>query len=402
MTGLGEGTGPTSVPPKEDPGSLALRGKPRPVVRFRRGLIVGIAAALAALVAGATWFAFEPPAVRGAAGVEDSLEPGSRSADEALAKAPKNYGDVPRLGPPLPGDLGRPILEHQRRVGEEDGLQPGGISEPDANTAGDADRQRVHSELRSALSSAVMVGLQSPSSTSAVGEGGERPREEAADPEPIDLPSSASQQRKIAFARSGDRETGAQGLRAPSSPWTLGAGTIIPASLVTGLNSDLPGIVIAQVTENVCDSATGKTVLVPHGARLIGSYDNLIAYGQQRALLVWKRIVFPDGSSIALDNMPAADASGYSGLADKVDSHSWRLIKGIVLSSLLGVGTELSLGRESGLVRALREAAQQNAAHAGDQITARNLEVQPTVTIRPGWPVLAIVNQDLVLQPGRG
>jgi type IV secretion system protein VirB10 len=129
----------------------------------------------------------------------------------------------------------------------------------------------------------------------------------------------------------------------------------------------------------------------------------VVAYGQLRALLVWTRIVLPDGSSVRLDNMPATDTSGYAGLEDRVDSHTWQLLKGVALSTLLGVGTQLSLGSsESDLVRAIRESAQQNAAHAGDQITSRNLDVQPTIKVRPGWPVRVIVNKDLVLQPWRG
>jgi type IV secretion system protein VirB10 len=157
------------------------------------------------------------------------------------------------------------------------------------------------------------------------------------------------------------------------------------------------------VTQNVSDSATGRTVLIPQGARLIGSYDSAVNYGQRRALLVWRRIVFPDGSSVQLDNMPAADSAGFAGLEDKVDSHGWQLLKGIALSTLLGVGTQLGLGSsESDLVRAVRESAQQNAAQAGDQITSRNLDVEPTLKVRPGWPVRALVHKDLILQPWRG
>jgi type IV secretory pathway VirB10-like protein len=157
------------------------------------------------------------------------------------------------------------------------------------------------------------------------------------------------------------------------------------------------------VTENVRDSATGRTTLIPQGARLIGSYDSAVAFGQRRALVAWTRIVLPDGSSVDLDNMPAVDSAGYSGLADTVDSHGWQLLKGIGLSTLLGAGTQLSLGGSgSSLVRAVRESTQQNAAHAGDQITSRNLDVQPTIRVRPGWRVRAIVNKDLVLRPWRG
>jgi type IV secretion system protein VirB10 len=183
----------------------------------------------------------------------------------------------------------------------------------------------------------------------------------------------------------------------------LSAGAVIAASLITGLNSDLPGMVVAQVTENVRDSATGRTILIPQGARLIGAYDSVVAFGQQRALLVWQRILLPDGSSVRLDNMPATDAAGYAGLEDKVDFHEWRLLKGIVLSSLLGVGSEFSSGGGDGdLVRALRDSAWQNGARAGDQIVSRNLDVQPTIRVRPGWPVRAVLNKDLVLNPWRG
>jgi type IV secretion system protein VirB10 len=161
--------------------------------------------------------------------------------------------------------------------------------------------------------------------------------------------------------------------------------------------------VIAQVTENVRDSATGQTVLVPQGARLIGSYDSAVAFGQRRAMLVWQRIVFPDGSSIRLDNAPATDLSGYAGVRDQVDFHTWRLLQGIALSTLLGVGTELTFGSGEGdLVRAIRESTQQNAARAGDQITQRNLDVQPTLRVRPGWPLRAVIHKDLVLRPWRG
>jgi type IV secretion system protein VirB10 len=181
------------------------------------------------------------------------------------------------------------------------------------------------------------------------------------------------------------------------------AGSIIAASLITGLNSDLPGLVVAQVTENVYDTVTGRTLLIPQGSRLIGSYDSVIAFGQSRALLVWRRIVLPNGSSIQIDNLPATDDAGYAGLEDEVDFHTWRLIKGVVLSTLLGVGTELSLGgEESDLLRALRESTQQNVNRAGQRITERNLNIQPTITVRPGWPLRVIVHKDLVLRPYRG
>lgn len=175
---------------------------------------------------------------------------------------------------------------------------------------------------------------------------------------------------------------------------------MISASLITGLNSDLPGLVTAQVTENAYDSVTGRTLLIPQGARLIGSYDSVVAFGQSRALVVWQRIILPDGSSIRIDNVPAADMAGYAGLSDRIDRHTWQLLKGVALSTLLGVGTELRFGNgESDLVRAIRESAQQSGARAGDQLVTRNLNVQPTLRVRPGWPLRVVVHKDLVLRP---
>ena len=214
-----------------------------------------------------------------------------------------------------------------------------------------------------------------------------------------------NQQRKADFLAGTDQtgDINPHRLVAPTSPYTLTAGSIIAASLITGLNSDLPGLVTAQVTENAYDSATGHILLVPQGARLIGSYDSVVAYGQRRALVVWQRIVLPDGSSIRIDNVPATDMAGYAGLADRVDAHTWQLLKGVALSTLLGVGTELSLGdSESDLVRAIRESAQQGTSRAGDQIVTRNLDVQPTIRVRPGWPLRVVVHKDIVLAPWPG
>ena len=212
-----------------------------------------------------------------------------------------------------------------------------------------------------------------------------------------------AQQRKADFiaARDNGSDVNAGRLTPPASPDMLSAGSVIAASLITGLRSDLPGLVIAQVTERVFDSATGRILLIPQGARLIGSYDSVVAFGQKRALIVWQRIILPDGSSIRLDNVPATDPSGYAGLADKVDFHTWTLLKGVAISTLLGVGANLTFSGESDLVQAIRESTQQNVSRAGDQITSRNLQIQPTITIRPGAPVRLIVHRDLILASWR-
>ena len=403
MSDTARGAEASAVPPKEDPETLVLRATPRPVVRFRRGLIIGITAAVAGSLIAVAWLALEPPSFRLAAGQEEAAEPLRNGMPDALADAPASYGDVPRLGPPLPGDLGRPILDHQRSL-EAAGAPPApdaAIAEADrARAAAEAERQR----LEAARASNVIVQLAG--RPGPIAQGTETPiqPEGEAGPEPVPAaPAGSGAQRRIEFARSASGDTNPHPLRPAPSPWTLSAGTVIPVSLITGLNSDLPGTVLAQVTENVRDSPTGRTTLIPQGARLIGSYDSVVAYGQRRALLVWQRIVFPDGSSVRLDNMPAADPAGYAGVEDEVDFHTWRLLTGIALSTLLGVATEVSLGSgESDLVRAIRESTQQNVARAGDRITSRNLDVQPTLTVRPGWPLRAVIHKDLVLRPWRG
>ena len=138
-------------------------------------------------------------------------------------------------------------------------------------------------------------------------------------------PTSAKQTRKLSFLNAEPEEAiyNRHALQKPASPYQLMAGTIIAASLVSGLNSDLPGFVIAQVTEHVYDSVSGRHLLIPQGARLLGKYDNVVAFGQERALVVWQRIILPDGSSVVIDNLPATDTGGYAGLADQVDLHTW-------------------------------------------------------------------------------
>lgn len=186
----------------------------------------------------------------------------------------------------------------------------------------------------------------------------------------------------------------------PPSSYAVMAGTIIPASLVTGLNSDLPGATIAQVTENIFDTVSGEHLLVPQGTRLLGKYDSVVAFGQKRALVVWTRLILPNGNSIVIENLPATDVAGYAGLEDEVDFHTWQLLKGVALATLIGVGTQLSIGNdESDLVKALRESTQLTTNRAGQRLVERELDVQPTIAVRPGWPLRVIVSKDLVLKP---
>ena len=397
--------------PKADPETLALRAKPSRAIRFKRGVIIGAFGLGSTALVGVAWFALKPTSFHLVASGNDAPSVDNKRPPEALAGAPTTYSDIPKLGPPLPGDLGRPILDAQRS-----GLNIGGATDRNAGEAqraeqaAEAERQRIAAEIKAAREAGVMVAstgtaLHQSETPANPANAQSVPLSDTGQPAGDAVSDPNGQQHKQAFVKVGrdGSDINPHSLVPAPSPWTLSAGSIIAASLVTGINSDLPGFVTAQVTENAYDSVTGKTLLIPQGSRLIGQYDSVVAFGQRRALLVWQRIILPDGSSIDIDNMPATDTAGYSGLADKVDYHSWALFKGVALSTLLGVGTQLSFGSsESDLVRAIRESAQQNADRAGQQITSKNLDIQPTITIRPGWPLRIMVHKDIIMRRWRG
>jgi len=183
----------------------------------------------------------------------------------------------------------------------------------------------------------------------------------------------------------------------------LQAGAVISAALITGIRSDLPGQITAQVTENIYDSPTGKILLVPQGTHVIGQYDSGVGFGQRRVLLVWNRMIFPNGRSIVLERQPGADSEGYTGLEDGVDYHWGELFKAAALSTLLSVGAQAgSSGNDSDIVQALRQGASQSINQTGQQVVSRQLNIAPTLTIRPGFPIRVIVTRDLVLEPYGG
>lgn len=398
---------PAAGQAKADPGTLVLRAAPGRVTRFRRGAIIAIAAAGSTAIVGVAWLALQPVSFRMAAQEDDRGDARAATASDVIVNAPKTYDGVPPLGPPLPGDLGRPILNRQRNM--EMGINTDSAADTldRAMQEAEAENQRISAEQRAARESGVMLQLAGGSRVATTTPANVEPAATLPlsddDRPPFDPdrdPSSQQRKNELVGRTNRDDNINPHRLAAPVSPWILQAGSVIAASLITGLNSDLPGLVTAQVTENVHDSVTGRTLLIPQGARLIGSYDSVVAFGQSRALVVWQRIIMPDGSSIRIDNVPATDTEGYVGLSDRIDRHTWQLLKGVALSTLLGVGTELSWGTtESDLVRAIRESAQQAGSRAGDQLVMRSLNIQPSLRVRPGWPLRVVVHKDLVLRP---
>lgn len=397
----------------EQDDSLAIRAKPRPVKRFNKRVLIGASSVAALLILGAAAMALRTPD-RAQEAYTELYNTRHKPMPDAFASLPESYGDMPsRLGPPLPGDLGAAMIGAPRIEDAPENpfrYQPARVASAGSGTGAPsaADEART-SDLffinNGAQSGRVLVAGDggAPSRldqlASVISPGAE---DRLLSTEFADALDPNFQQRKESFlgAEVDDGIYNQHRLQTPISPYQVMAGTIIPASLVTGLNSDLPGQVVAQVTENIYDTPTGAHLLIPQGSRLIGRYDSVIAYGQSRALVVWSRIIMPDGSSIVIDNLPGVDMAGYAGLEDRVDYHTWRLFQAAILSSVLSVSAEL--GRDSNddeILEALRDGGQRTINQAGQQIITKQLNVQPTITVRPGYRLRVIVNKDIVLKP---
>jgi type IV secretion system protein VirB10 len=358
-------------------------------VRLSRKAIGTASAAGLALVGGALLFALQPSSPEEG---EQLVNTESIAVADGLASAPRDYSQVPQLGPPLPGDLGKPILDARER-GAVAELPPMGDQAPaQAISAAEAARQRIAQEREAARDSRLFFGGgAAPGALASAGAEDLSASPAAAGPAMPVGPTAL-------LDRPAERRTvSSQRLEVPPSSAVLQAGSIIPAALITGIRSDQPGLVTAQVTENVYDSLTGRLLLIPQGARLVGEYESEVGFGQRRVLLAWNRLILPDGRSLVLERQPAADPSGQAGLEDQVDHHWGGVFKAALVSTLLGIGGELGSGSDSELARALRRGSQDSVGRAGEQIVNRELDIRPTLTIRPGSPVRVLVTRDLVL-----
>lgn len=385
--------------PQAAPVKLRL-DPPRVMQLSRKAVTIGSGVVLT-LVGGAFAYALHtsnsgPP--------KELLNVQSRATADSLAGAPKDYSQIPKLGPALPGDLGGPILSAQHK-GEIVPLPPvGGVASGQASAA-DAARQLAAQERDAARISRLFLGGASgasaaPSPDLSLASAGPAATPGAAVAADSDGATSDQSGKRAFLAASADRRTTASDrLSAPIDPNVVQAGSIISAALITGIRSDIPGQITAQVTQNVYDSPTGHILLIPQGARLIGEYDSEISFGQNRVLLAWNRLILPDGRSILLDRQPGADRAGFAGLQDGVNYHWGSLAKAAMISTVLGVGAELGSGSDDALTRALRTGTQDTINQSGQQIVRRQLNVTPTLTIRPGFPVLVIVTKDLILAP---
>ncbi|MCP1240258.1 conjugal transfer protein TraI [Acetobacter lovaniensis] len=374
----GNGGTETPAPPVRPPGEMRLRTARPPVTRLSRKVILGLSVVAVAGVGGALYLALKPAPPKSNAELYNT---GSRTTPDGLANLPGDYSHPPRLGPPLPGDLGGPLLK--AAVGAPGMATPAAPADPE--------KQRIAQEQEAARVSHLFTQTQV--------------RRDIATPAApgatVALPSSVATDRKQVFLDGpvDHRTVSAARLTPAPSPYVIQAGSIIPGALITGIRSDLPGEVTAQVTENVYDSPTGHILVIPQGAKLIGRYDSQIAYGQTRVLLVWTRLMRGAGESIVLENEPAADAAGFAGLQDRTDNHWGEVFKAALVSTILSVGSEADISGGNGIAQALRTGGSQGFNQIGEQMVGRSLNIQPTNIIRPGFPVRVMVHHDLVLTP---
>lgn len=404
--------------------ALQIKGNPPSAKRFNKrvlGTLLGGSALAILLAAG---FALRSPESETVA-PQELYNTTSKALPDALSALPESYSDVETspqfgiLGPPLPGDIGAGLYGKPKDIPTDNPFryQPSSSYAPAPAQRYGGTAHQTSSNAPTGRTSNLFFIAKDGGGDSAKAAQASAPT--FADPGVAALAALLGQGGNGLVPQSPSKDALGQGtrndtlssdltdaeiynphsLRTPVSPYQVMAGTIIPASLVTGLDSDLPGQVIAQVTENVYDTPTGKYLLLPQGTRLLGRYDSDIDDGQSRALVVWNRLIRPDGSSLVIENLPGVDLSGQAGLRDKVDRHTGSLFKAAILSSVLSIAAELGTDEEDELAEAIRSGGQRTVNQTGQRVVTRAISRKPTLKVRPGWRLGVIVNRDLVLSP---
>ena len=367
----------------------------RPITRYRPMVIVGALLAVLLLIGLGFMIAFggghktaRPPA-------EPATNPEASAVAPIDDRLPATYGE---LGPP-PGAAPPPPAPGPPPPAP--GAAPAGQPVASAPPASDPARQQRLDERAAAQRAGPFFG-DAPGATA---QASAAAPSLAAPVEAPEAPAPAGGKEAFIARASAPSPAYAPGLpRAPLSPYEIKAGTVIPAALITGLNSDLPGMAVAQVTEPVFDHRTGRIVLIPQGARLIGKYDSQVGYGQDRVLLVWTRLIYPSGRSVELGGMTGADATGAAGLSDRIDSHLPVLARAIGLSTLISIGAAAAQnsqarGDDNLVLQDGMSGVAAQANQTGQRLVERDLQRAPTLRIRPGFPVRVMVDKDLILPP---
>lgn len=320
---------------------------------------------------------------------QNLYETANPNRSERITGGPVDYSKISKPGEPRLDGVGKAKPSASQNGEFLPGPPMDSVPPADpAIAAAEQARTRAAQEREAARASNIFLG------------GGAAPGSRAAGEPPLPPPAAAVSGGDDFLSGAGARSAqSAARIFKAASPNIIQAGSVIPAALITGIRSDLPGQITAQVTQNVYDSPTGRILLIPQGARLIGEYDNEIAAGQSRVLLAWARLILPGGRSIVLDGLPGADTAGMAGLADRTDYHWGQMLKAALISTLLGIGAEFGDSDEDRLVRAIRSGGQDAVNETGRQVVERQLGVPPTLTIRPGFTLRVIVTRDIILDP---
>jgi type IV secretory pathway VirB10-like protein len=416
-----------ALPTKERAERLELRARPRRVTRLKRKAVIGAVVILLAVTVLVVAWGLRSPTPRRENDVTPKPDVGHIARAEGLAALPRDYAsihastnttetggatnDVPLLGPPR-GELGQPLpmLEGDSREGGNPVRATGRVRRE--STEGTAPRGALTSSPFFKLSHRSRENAGDASATSLESAALVLDGNDSAGPVPADPKRERAPGRprlaSIATQYVNSPDSGHSYIYgAPTPPLaharrsTLFAGTLIRGALLTAIDSDLPGEIVASVVENVFDSVSGRILAIPQGSRLIGEYDSKTSFGQRRLSVVWNRIIRPDGSSLTLDHLKGVDAAGRTGLEDEVDWHTGRLLSGAVASSVLGIGAELAAPQRSSsggnVISAAKDGIQDSINELGKQITQRNLDLRPTLRIRPGFPVQVLLNEDIIL-----
>jgi type IV secretory pathway VirB10-like protein len=400
---------PLAAHPRKAAPESVLAAPRTPVTRWNRKYLVAGATGLAGIVALGFYLGFggaHAPQARQEA-LTDAADTGQVQTPAISTKYAAGYADPALQTQAIPGTAALPPAE-----GAPGALPAGTPPPPPPPAQIDPAVQAAREQALAARTSGPFFGgppsaaaAEAPADLASLARPIAASAGAAGEPSAAEVQPANGQAAKRQFAanaRTDDYLTNP--LQPALSPWEVKAGSIISAALVTAINSDLPGQVIAQVTEPVYDHRTGRTVLIPQGSRLIGQYDSQIAYGQNRALVAWNRIIMPDGRSINIGSMAGADLSGAAGLQDKTDGHFGQLARGVILSTLFSVGAAAAQdagNRSSGavVVNSAASGVSNSAQQIGQQITGRDLNRQPTLRVRAGWPVRVLVSKDMILAP---
>jgi type IV secretory pathway VirB10-like protein len=424
--------GQTAQPASNGEDRIDIRGTPLPVTRVSRRaiLLTGVFGASLGLVVLMLGFGDHSAPRKDGPADENAIRPSGPI--ESVKDLPQDYSfDLTRLGAGYDGLNGMPTaatrpagssaqdqalalamreLAEQRRkmLDQQQKEQQAALDSP-----------LLFGGAKSTSSSATSTGLTSGPATMPTivmlgndanhaamsGAGGGDQRFGGPDTGPAGGAIQNNQQEKEAFLTQGAAVEPylSKPLLNPISKYELKAGSVIPGALVTAINTDLPGEVIGQVTENVYDTVTGNYLLIPQGSKLLGKYQSLVSNGQNRALVVWQRLIYPNGNSIVLDGMPGTDEAGTAGLQDKVDYHLDKLAESTALSTALAYAGNLARNPNSSSGNngqdVIGDTVAQQANRIGEKIIDKELDVQPTITIRQGWPLRVLVNKDIILEP---